>query len=92
MYTWWSGVEEELQQPLDAIAHCVEQCSNETEQQIQHLSEVLVPVLHEYVLCADTLKVSFSSPEVKCILRSETLNTLWLVSFEFKLLHVRTDA
>lgn len=34
----------------------MEGCSKETEEQIQHLSEVLVPVLHEYVICADTLK------------------------------------
>lgn len=57
-YTQWAGLEEELADPLKAVASCVEQCSKESEEQIQHLSEVLVPTLHEYVLCAETLKVS----------------------------------
>lgn len=55
-YTQWVESEEELSQPLKAIASCVERCSKETEEQIQHLSEVLVPTLHEYVLCAETVK------------------------------------
>lgn len=55
-YTQWSGSEEELAEPLKGVAGCVEQCSKETEEQIHHLSEVLVPALHEYVLCAETLK------------------------------------
>ncbi|XP_023131631.1 sorting nexin-7 isoform X2 [Amphiprion ocellaris] len=55
-YTQWAESEEELSQPLKAIASCVERCSKETEEQIHHLSEVLVPTLHEYVLCAETVK------------------------------------
>uniref|UniRef100_A0A4W6F1P0 Sorting nexin 7 n=1 Tax=Lates calcarifer TaxID=8187 RepID=A0A4W6F1P0_LATCA len=46
----------DLAEPLKGVARCVEGCSKETEEQIQHLSEVLVPALHEYVLCAETLK------------------------------------
>lgn len=57
-YTQWAGSEEDLLEPLKGVAGCVERCSKETEEQIQHLSEVLVPALHEYVLCAETLKVS----------------------------------
>ena len=57
-YTQWAGLEEELEEPLKGVASCVERCSKETEEQIHHLSEVLVPALHEYVLCAETLKVS----------------------------------
>lgn len=57
-YTQWAGSEEDLAEPLKGVARCVEGCSKETEEQIQHLSEVLVPALHEYVLCAETLKVS----------------------------------
>ncbi|KAM4718633.1 LOW QUALITY PROTEIN: sorting nexin-7 [Anableps anableps] len=56
MYFQWAESEELLAEPLKGIGSCVERCSKETEEQIQHLSEVLVPVLHEYVLCADTLK------------------------------------
>uniref|UniRef100_A0A4W6F3B5 Sorting nexin 7 n=1 Tax=Lates calcarifer TaxID=8187 RepID=A0A4W6F3B5_LATCA len=51
-----AGSEEDLAEPLKGVARCVEGCSKETEEQIQHLSEVLVPALHEYVLCAETLK------------------------------------
>ncbi len=57
-YTQWVGSEEELADPLRGVASCVERCSKETEEQIHQLSEVLVPALHEYVLCAETLKVS----------------------------------
>ncbi len=57
-YTQWAGLEEELAEPLKGVASCVEHCSKEAEEQIHHLSEVLVPALHEYVLCAETLKVS----------------------------------
>ncbi|XP_056155507.1 sorting nexin-7 [Lampris incognitus] len=55
-YTLWEGAEEELAGPLKGVASCVEHCSKETEEQIHHLSEVLMPALHEYVLCADTVK------------------------------------
>ncbi|PWA27954.1 hypothetical protein CCH79_00017533 [Gambusia affinis] len=55
-YFQWAESEELLAEPLKGVGSCVEKCSKETEEQIQHLSEVLVPTLHEYVLCADTLK------------------------------------
>ncbi|KAM4543377.1 sorting nexin-7 isoform 1-T1 [Fundulus diaphanus] len=55
-YFQWAESEKELAEPLKGIGSCVERCSKETEEQVQHLSEVLVPALHEYVLCADTLK------------------------------------
>uniref|UniRef100_A0A671WVH5 Sorting nexin 7 n=1 Tax=Sparus aurata TaxID=8175 RepID=A0A671WVH5_SPAAU len=57
-YTQWAGSEEELAESLNGVANCLVRCSKETEEQIYHLSEVLVPTLHEYVLCAETLKVS----------------------------------
>ncbi|XP_078136300.1 sorting nexin-7 isoform X1 [Sander vitreus] len=55
-YSQWAESEEELAEPLRGVASCVERCGLETEEQIQHLSQVLVPALHEYVLCAETLK------------------------------------
>ncbi|XP_027881866.1 sorting nexin-7 isoform X1 [Xiphophorus couchianus] len=55
-YFHWAESEELLAEPLKGVGSCVEKCSKETEEQIQYLSEVLVPTLHEYVLCADTLK------------------------------------
>uniref|UniRef100_A0A669DRQ8 Sorting nexin 7 n=1 Tax=Oreochromis niloticus TaxID=8128 RepID=A0A669DRQ8_ORENI len=56
-YARWGELEEELTEPLKGMASCVVQCSKEAEEHIQHLSEVLVPALHEYVLCAETLKL-----------------------------------
>lgn len=50
-------MEEALEEPLRGVASCVEQCGKETEEHVQHLSDVLVPALHEYVLCAETVKV-----------------------------------
>lgn len=55
-YTQWAESEQYLREPLGGVASCVERCSKETEDQVQHLSQVLVPALHEYVLCAETLK------------------------------------
>ncbi|XP_060778019.1 sorting nexin-7 isoform X2 [Neoarius graeffei] len=56
IYTLWSGSEEELVEPLKLMASCLDRCSRETEEQIEHLSNRLLPTLHEYVLCADNLK------------------------------------
>lgn len=56
-YTLWSGSEEELVEPLKLMASCLDRCNKETEEQIEHLSNSLLPTLHEYVLCADNLKV-----------------------------------
>ncbi|XP_061661157.1 sorting nexin-7 [Syngnathoides biaculeatus] len=56
LYSQWGDIEEDLHDPLKLVAHCVEQCSTETEKQIQNLSEVLVPAVHEYVLCTEVLK------------------------------------
>lgn len=57
-YTQWAESEEDLAEPLKGVAGCVDRCSKETEEHINHMSEVLVPALHEYVLCAETVKVS----------------------------------
>ncbi|KAL4635099.1 sorting nexin-7 isoform X1 [Arapaima gigas] len=56
VYTLWSGSEEELVEPLKGVAGCIDRCCRATEEQISHLSENLVPLLHEYVLCADSVK------------------------------------
>lgn len=56
-YTQWAELEDALEEPLRGVASCVERCGKETEEHVQHLSDVLVPALHEYVLCAETVKV-----------------------------------
>ncbi|TSK34840.1 Sorting nexin-7 [Bagarius yarrelli] len=55
-YTLWSGSEDELVEPLKLMASCLDRCSKETEEQIEHLSNNLLPTLHEYALCAENLK------------------------------------
>ncbi|XP_073686914.1 sorting nexin-7 isoform X2 [Garra rufa] len=55
-YALWSQSEEELAEPLKNVAGCVDRCCKETEEQVKHVNDNLIPVLHEYVLCADTLK------------------------------------
>lgn len=60
-YSLWAALEEDLAEPLRGVAGCVERCCLETEEHIQHLTQVLVPAVHQYVLCADTVKVSGAS-------------------------------
>lgn len=55
-YTLWSGSEEDLSEPLKGVANCVDRCFQETEEQVCQLADCLAPVLHEYVLSAETLK------------------------------------
>lgn len=56
-YTQWSNSEEELAEPLTSMASCLERCFIETEEQVKELNDNLIPTLHEYVLCTETLKV-----------------------------------
>ncbi|KAJ3611880.1 hypothetical protein NHX12_021893 [Muraenolepis orangiensis] len=56
IYTQWAGLEAELSEPLRGVASCVDHCGRETEEQVGHLADVLEPALHQYLLCADTLK------------------------------------
>uniref|UniRef100_W5MNU5 Sorting nexin 7 n=1 Tax=Lepisosteus oculatus TaxID=7918 RepID=W5MNU5_LEPOC len=56
VYMLWSGSEVELGDSLKDMANCIDKCCRETEEQVNALSENVVPVLHEYVLCAETLK------------------------------------
>ncbi|KAK7881844.1 hypothetical protein WMY93_030253 [Mugilogobius chulae] len=55
-YSQWAELEEGLSEPLQGVSRSLELCAQETDAQAQDLSDVLVPVLHEYVLCADTLR------------------------------------
>lgn len=56
-YSQWAELEQDgLPEILRGVSRSVELCGQEAEQRTQELSETLLPVLHEYVLCADTLK------------------------------------
>lgn len=57
IYNQWAELEKDcLLETLRSVAGSVETCTQETERRAQELSDILLPVLHEYVLCADTLK------------------------------------
>ncbi|XP_066539384.1 sorting nexin-7 isoform X2 [Hoplias malabaricus] len=56
IYTLWVGSEEELAEPLKLMTSCMDRCCRETAEQVQYLSNSLLPILHEYVLCTETLK------------------------------------
>ncbi|XP_067892966.1 sorting nexin-7 isoform X2 [Heterodontus francisci] len=56
IYTLWSGSEQELAEPLKGVASSIENCCKAIEGLTMGLTEDLLPALHEYVLCAETLK------------------------------------
>ncbi|XP_050001231.1 sorting nexin-7 [Alexandromys fortis] len=55
IHTVWSASEEDLVDTLKGIANCIEQCCKATEKRMSGLSEVLLPVVHEYVLYSEML-------------------------------------
>lgn len=56
VYTLWSKSEKELAEPLTGVASSIDSCYKATEGLTTGLSEDMLPTLHEYVLCAETLK------------------------------------
>ncbi|XP_041063721.1 sorting nexin-7 isoform X1 [Carcharodon carcharias] len=56
IYTQWSESEQELAEPLKGVASSIENCCKAIEGLTMGLTEDLLPALHEYVLCAETLK------------------------------------
>lgn len=56
-YSQWAELEQDgLSEILRGVSRSVELCGQETVQRTQELTETLLPVLHEYILCADMLK------------------------------------
>ncbi|XP_078074930.1 sorting nexin-7 isoform X2 [Mustelus asterias] len=56
IYTQWSESEQELAEPLKGVGSSIENCCKAIEGLTMGLTEDLLPALHEYVLCAETLK------------------------------------
>ncbi|XP_038649844.1 sorting nexin-7 [Scyliorhinus canicula] len=56
IYAQWSESEQELAEPLKGVASSIENCCKAIEGLTMGLTEDLLPALHEYVLCAETLK------------------------------------
>lgn len=57
VYSSWAGSEEELQRPLEGVASCVSTCCRALEDQSENMSQDFLPVLREYILYIESMKV-----------------------------------
>lgn len=58
VYSSWAESEEELHRPLEGVAGCVTTCCQALEDQSESMSQDFLPVLREYVLYIESMKVS----------------------------------
>lgn len=58
VYSSWAESEEELHRPLEGVAGCVTTCCRALEDQSESMSQDFLPVLREYVLYIESMKVS----------------------------------
>lgn len=57
VYSSWAGSEQELQRPLEGVAGCVSTCCVGLEDLSENMSKDFLPVLREYVLYIESMKV-----------------------------------
>ena len=57
VYAGWAGAEEALRPPLEGVAGCVAACCGAMEDLSESMSQELLPVLREYGLYIEALKV-----------------------------------
>lgn len=69
MYNSWAGAEEELQRPLEGVASCVSTCCRALEDHSENMGQDFLPVLREYVLYIESMKVraTVSEPLVQVL-------------------------
>ncbi|XP_016377544.1 sorting nexin-30 [Sinocyclocheilus rhinocerous] len=72
VYSSWSSFEEDLHDPLEGVSGCVSNCSSALEELTEDMSEDFLPVLREYVLYIESMKVP--SDVEKCQDRVECFN------------------
>lgn len=58
VYSSWAESEGELRHPLEGVAGCVGTCCRSLEEQSEAMSQDFLPVLREYVLYVEAMKVS----------------------------------
>lgn len=58
VYSTWSALEGELAEPLEGVSACIGNCSTALEELTDDITEELLPVLREYILYSDSMKVS----------------------------------
>uniref|UniRef100_A0A671PCT2 Sorting nexin-30 n=1 Tax=Sinocyclocheilus anshuiensis TaxID=1608454 RepID=A0A671PCT2_9TELE len=72
VYSSWSSFEEDLHDPLEGVSGCMSNCSSALEELTEDMSEDFLPVLREYVLYIESMKVP--SDVEKCQDRVECFN------------------
>ncbi|XP_043106507.1 sorting nexin-30 isoform X2 [Puntigrus tetrazona] len=72
VYSSWSSFEEDLHDPLEGVSGCVSNCSSALEELTEDMSEDFLPVLREYVLYIESMKVP--TDVEKCQDRLECFN------------------
>lgn len=66
VYSTWSALEGELAEPLEGVSACIGNCSTALEELTDDMTEDFLPVLREYILYSDSMKVSWPT---SCALR-----------------------
>ena len=64
VYSGWASSEGELQEPLEGVSGCVSNCSTALEELTEDMSEDFLPVLREYVLYIESMKVATTTPSL----------------------------
>lgn len=62
VYSTWSVLEGELAEPLEGVSACIGNCSTALEELTDDMTEDFLPVLREYILYSDSMKVSWLLP------------------------------
>ena len=62
VYSSWAGFEGSLQEPLEGVSGCVANCAGALEELTEDMSDDFLPVLKEYVLYIESMKVSKHMP------------------------------
>lgn len=57
VYSSWAASEEELRRPLEGVASCVTTCCGALEELSENMSQDFLPVLREYLLYIESMKV-----------------------------------
>lgn len=57
VYSTWGGLEVELSEPLEGVSACIGNCCTALEELSEDMTEDFLPVLREYILYAESMKV-----------------------------------
>ncbi|CAJ0943728.1 unnamed protein product [Ranitomeya imitator] len=81
VHSTWSALEGELQEPLEGVSACIGNCSTALEELTEDMTEDFLPVLREYILYSESMKVRPADCKLCCNvcmsqLKSELINAL----------------